>query len=709
MSPSEGLKECHIRRIVLLLLAVLSLLPSIQAETVDGMLSVPLYILCGILSSLYIVEGIRTGEEIDSNAMVGIVMLFVVFRGDIMVVGLVSILILVLEFIKDDVKSSLTVLIVAGVSLVLSLMYPGAFPVDPAWIAIVICGAPILWDAVTGLLLHHDIKADVLVAIAIVAALYLGEWFAAGEVALIMEIGGFLEDFSAAKANKGIEVLQSMSPKTGRIVDGEAVTEVPVEEIAIGQTVRVLPGESVPVDGKVIAGETSIDQSVITGESLPVDKLVGDKVFSGTINQMGSFDMVVEKTSDDSSFQRMVGMVSSVDAEKTRMVRVADKWATALVAIVMVLAAATYLLTNDAYRAVTVCIVFCPCAFILATPTAVVATIGNLAKRGVLVRDGDSLERMSTVDTVAFDKTGTITEGRPKVLEVYSAGDNTEFISIVSSAESGSEHPLAKAFVSFADERGVKHSRPDTFKMTAGRGIEATVAGSKVLIGNARMMEEAAITIPAYASERSEGLYSQGSTIVFVSKDGAFAGFVAFSDSIRPTSRDTVNQLSFMGIGCVLLTGDNVRAAAHMASEAGIGEYISECTPETKVSLIEDKQSEGRKVCMVGDGVNDAPALKKAWVGIAMGSTGTDIAADASDMVLVKDGLESLPHLFGISKEMMRKVRFNIAFSMSWNFLAVALSMFAVLNPVTGALVHNVGSVAVVVNSALLLMYGKRK
>lgn len=700
----------NVRRIVLLLLAVMSTIPFlVHSEAMDGLADVSLYILCGLLSATYIIDGIRSGEEIDSNAMVGIVMMYVVFRGEIPIVGLVAILLLILDFVKDDVKSSLIVLVVAGVSLVLSILYPGAFPADSAWIAIIVCGAPILWDAVTGLILHHDIKADVLVAIAIVAALYLEEWFAAGEVALIMEIGGFLEDFSAAKANKGIEALQSMSPKIGRIVDGDNVTEVPVEEIVIGQTVRVLPGEAVPVDGRVVAGETSIDQSVITGESLPVDKLVGDNVFSGTINQMGSFDMIAEKTSDDSSFQRMVGMVSSVDADKTRMVRVADKWATALVAIVMVLAVATYFLTNDIYRAVTVCIVFCPCAFILATPTAVVATIGNLAKRGVLVRDGDSLERMSTVDTVAFDKTGTITEGRPKVLEVYSVGDKKDFVSIVASAESGSEHPLAKAFVSFANEGGVKHSRPDTFKMTVGRGIEAIIEGSKVHIGNARMMEEAAITIPADASELSESFYSKGSTVVFVAKDGAFTGFVAFSDSIRPTSKDAVYELSFMDIGCVLLTGDNVRAAAHMASEAGIGEYRADCTPETKVAVIEDKQDAGRKVCMVGDGVNDAPALKKAWVGIAMGSTGTDIAADASDMVLVKDGLDLLPHLSGISKKMMGKVRFNIAFSMCWNFLAVGLSMLAVLNPVTGALVHNVGSVAVVVNSALLLMYSKKK
>ncbi len=614
-----------------------------------------------------------------------------------------------MDFLKDDVKRSVLRLIVAAVSLIISFFYGSEFPIDPAWVAIILCGAPILWDAVTGLILRHDIKADVLVAIAIIAAIALQEWFAAGEVALIMEIGGFLEDFSAAKANKGIEALQSMSPKTGRVVEGDDVREVPVDEIQVGQTVRVLPGESIPVDGRIVAGETSIDQSVITGESMPVDKVVGDTVFSGTMNQMGSFDLIVEKSADDSSFQRMVDMVSSVDAEKTRMVRVADRWATWLVAIVMVLAIVTYVFTEDIYRAVTVCIVFCPCAFILATPTAVVAAIGNLAKRGVLVKDGDSLERMSEIDTVAFDKTGTITEGRPKVIELSSVADGDVLLRTVASAESGSEHPLAKAFVSYAVEKGVKPSRPDSFKMTVGRGVEAVVEGKRVLIGNIRMIEEASVKVPEDSLQRSESLHSEGCTVVFVCIDGEFSGYVAFSDSIRQTSKDTVSGIGSFGAGCILLTGDNERAAAHMASAAGIGEFISECTPETKVSAIDERQSSGHKVCMVGDGVNDAPALRKAWVGIAMGTTGSDIAADASDMVLVKDGLESIPHLIGLSRKMMKKVRFNIGFSMCWNFMAVALSMFAILGPVTGALVHNFGSVLVVVNSALLLIYGRKK
>ena len=609
------------------------------------------------------------------------------------------------DLFDRDEAISLLRLMVSGVSLVASFLVGDDLPIDPAWVAIVLCGAPILWDAATGLVFRHDIKADVLVAIAIIASLALGEWLAAGEVALIMEIGGFLEDFSSGRARRGIEALSDMSPRTGRVVDPDGVSEVPVEEIGIGQTLRVLPGEAVPVDGRVVSWESSIDQSVITGESMPVDKAPGDEVFSGTVNQMGAFDMLVERTSEESSFQRLVGMVESVDADKTRMVRIADRWATRLVALVLALALVTYIVTGDVYRAVTVMIVFCPCAFILATPTAVVAAIGNLAKRGVLVRDGDALERMSQVDTVAFDKTGTVTEGRPKV--VWSDGSD-RVLRAAASAESMSEHPLAKALVAYARSKDIEVSAPGSFRMTVGRGVEAYVDGESVSIGSQRMMEESGITIPEDVLLRSQGIHDEGGTVVFVSIDGGYAGCFAFSDTIRGTSEETVSELRSMGVGSILLTGDNFRAASRIAAEAGIGDVKAECRPEDKMSEIDLLQSEGRRVCMVGDGVNDAPALKKAWVGIAMGATGSDMAAEASDIVLVKDGLDAIPHLAGISRRMMAKVRLNIGFSLCWNALAVAMSMAALLTPVTGALVHNIGSVFVVVNSALLLLYGGR-
>jgi heavy metal translocating P-type ATPase len=605
-------------------------------------------------------------------------------------------------FLRDDVKRSALLMTVSATALAVSFFCPGVLQFDVAWVAILLCGTPILYDAVTGLA-RLDIKADVLVAMAIVASVYLGEYFAAGEVALIMAIGGFLEDVSAAKSNEGIERLVKMTPRTGRVVRGGAEAMVPSGEIAVGETLRVFAGEVVPVDGRILSGTTSIDQSALTGESMPVDKGAGDEVFSGTVNQMGTFDMVSTKPDGDSSMQRLAKMVESADASKVRIVRAADRWATWLVAIVAVLAVAAYALSGSIERAVTVMIVFCPCAFILATPTAVVAAIGNAAKHNILVRDGDGLERMASVDRIAFDKTGTLTEGRPAVSSVVRFGgmSEDEVLRAAASAESRSEHPLGKALASSAS--GV--SSPDDFEMIIGRGVRARVSGSTVLVGNEALMDDDGIEVPGYASSCAHSVRSDGSTAVFVAADGILQGMIALSDVLRPDAPAAVAAIRASGAECVLLTGDNARSAGRMASAVGITEVRAECTPEDKLSAVRGMQADGHKVCMVGDGINDAPALRAADVGVAMGGLGSDIAVRASDMALIGDDIGKMEHVRLLSKKMMRKVNVNIAFSMAWNFAAVALAMSGVLGPVEGALVHNFGSVVVVVNSMMLLFY----
>lgn len=610
------------------------------------------------------------------------------------------------DVLSDGFNRSVLLMVVSAVALVLSfagITFADWF--DFAWIAIVLCGVPIIWGAIRGLVIDHDIRAGVLVSLAIIAAVCLQEYFAAGEVALIMQIGDCLEQYSSRKARRGMEGLVEMTPKTIRLVVDGSEREVPVEEARIGQVARVLPGEAVPVDGRIVSGSTSIDQSVITGESMPVDRTVGDEVFSGTINQMGAFDMEVVRESGDSSLQRMARMVEDADAGKTRIVRITDRWATRLVLIVMVLVVATYLVTWDIYRAVTIMIVFCPCAFILATPTAVVAAMGHLTKQGILVKDGDALERLADVDTVAFDKTGTVTVGRPSVVDVSTGMDRGDFLSIVASAESRSEHPLGRAVASHAASEGVRILDPSSFEAVVGRGVDAVVDGCRVLAGNQAMMAEAGVEVPGGYLDRAGSLFDEGCTTVFVAVDGTFVGMVSLADTVREDSPGVVSDLSSMGVGCVMLTGDNPRAAAHIASQAGIADFRAECTPGTKMDEIGAMQDAGRKVCMVGDGVNDAPALRKAWVGVAMGETGSDIAIDAADLALVGDRMSSVPKAVDLSRSMMRKIRFNIGFSLVWNFFAVALSMLGMLGPVAGALVHNVGSVFVVANSALLLFH----
>lgn len=495
---------------------------------------------------------------------------------------------------NDEFHRSVLLMAVSAVALVLS--FAGVKPaewLDLAWIAIVLCGLPIIYGAVTGLVFDHDIKADVLVAIAIVAAVCLGEFFAAGEVALIMQIGGCLEEYSSRRANRGMESLIRLSPKTARVVVDGRETTVPVEDVRIGQTVRVLPGESIPVDGRIVSGSTSIDQSVLTGESIPVDRTVGDEVFSGTINQMGAFDMEAVRESGDSSLQRMARLVESADADKTRVVRTADRWATYLVALVMVLVVITYLVTWDIYRAVTVMIVFCPCAFILATPTAVVAAMGALTRYGFLVKDGDALESLGKVDTVAFDKTGTVTVGRPEVVDCRTEMDEGEFMNIVASAESRSEHPLGKAMVAYLRDNGAPVSDAEDFAAVVGRGIRAKVSGRSVLIGNEAMMEEDGVGIPAEYADRVGSLHDRGCTSVYVAIDGSFAGTLSLSDTIRRTTVDTVAGLNARGVRSMLLTGDNPRAAAAIAGSAGIGDYTAECTPEGKMDAISRLKARG--------------------------------------------------------------------------------------------------------------------
>ncbi|MCK9323851.1 MAG: cation-translocating P-type ATPase [Candidatus Methanomethylophilaceae archaeon] len=617
----------------------------------------------------------------------------------------------VIDLFKDELKRYTLFLIISAVSLITSFFYGDRMIIDPAWIAIILCGVPIFKDAIIGMVTKFDIKADVLVAMAIIASIALGEYFAAGEVAFIMAIGGLLEDYSAAKSNAGIEKLIKMIPSTGRVVRDGKECIVPSEDIRVGETIIILAGEVIPVDGKVSFGTTSIDQAVITGESIPVDKKVGDPVYSGTINQMGTFNMISTELSVDSSLQRMTEMVNSADADKTKIVRLADRWASYLVVIVAALALITYIFSGSVERAVTVMIVFCPCAFILATPTAIVAAIGNAAKHGILVRNGDGLEKMSQVDLVVFDKTGTLTTGKPAVSEIRSfVHDFTDddIFSYIASAEMRSEHPLGKAVVSSYRRRFSREpDNPSYFEMKAGSGISAMVSGKKVLIGKRTFMSEEGIAVPDNIIEIMKESSNKGFIFIFVAIDLKAVGYVVLSDVVRDGIGDTIDDIRSCGAECMLLTGDNEYAASYVADKVNITEVKANCTPEDKMDVIFECQSEGSHVCMVGDGVNDAPALKRAWVGIAMGGTGSGIAVDAADMALVGDDISKIPFLQMLSKKMMSKISLNIVFSLCWNFFAVALAMLGTIGPVGGALIHNVGSVLVVVNSALLLIYSR--
>ena len=523
------------------------------------------------------------------------------------------------------VKKAVTCLVFSGIALLVSIfdLLP-QLPFDAAWAAVVLCGIPIILEAVIGLVTAFDIKADVLVSIALIASLIIGEDFAAGEVAFIMQLGALLEDLTVARARAGIEKLVHLTPQTARRLTGGREEAIPAEQVAVGDVLRVLPGETVPVDGEILTGQTSINQAVMTGESLPVDKGPGDEVFSGTVNQFGSFEMEAARVGEDSSIQRMIRLVQSADAGKAKIVGLADRWATWIVIAALASAALTWLFSGQVIRAVTILVVFCPCALVLATPTAIMAAIGNATRHSFLVREGDALERLAQVGKAAFDKTGTLTRGVPEVTAVRSLSPGVteeQVYAWLARAELGSEHPLGKAVVRGWQAAGGGTPAPaEDFEALPGRGLRAVLDGHTVLAGSEALLEEAGAALPPTARAEAEGFQAQGCTLIYLAVDGAPAGFCALADTVRGEAAAMLRALSAEGVSPVLLTGDNENAAAHIARTLSIREYRAGCLPEDKLNWIDRAQQAGVRICMVGDGINDAPALKRAFVGIAMGA-----------------------------------------------------------------------------------------
>ena len=602
-------------------------------------------------------------------------------------------------------KKDIAFLVFSGLSLIISLLDLLPLPFDAAWVAIILCGVPIIMEAIIGLITAFDIKADVLVSLALIASVCIGEDFAAGEVAFIMQLGALLEDLTVAKARAGIEKLVHLTPQTARVLLDGTETIVPAEQVKVGDVIRVLPGETVAVDGVILSGQTSVNQAVMTGESLPVDKTAGDEVSSGTVNQFGAFEMRAAKVGEDSSIQRMIRLVQSADAGKAKIVGLADRWATWIVVIALSAAGLTWAFTGEIIRAVTILVVFCPCALVLATPTAIMAAIGNATKHGFLVREGDALERLSAVTKITFDKTGTLTYGTPKVTAVKSVPGYTadEVFDFAAAAEQLSEHPLGKAVVRCY---GKKPAACEGFQMRLGEGVLAVVGGKTVKAGNLKLLKRIAVSKEITAE--TDSYLNAGSAVIYIAVDDILAGYLVLSDTVREESRDMIAALDKIGVQPVLLTGDHPNAAGAIAGQLGIREVYANCLPEDKLNRIGAYQENGNAVCMIGDGINDAPALKKANVGIAMGGIGSDIAVDAADIALVDDEIRELPHLLSLSKRMMTTIKVNLTFSMGLNFLAIVLAITGLLGPVIGALVHNAGSVLVIINSALLLHWKKK-
>ena len=581
-------------------------------------------------------------------------------------------------------------------------------PFDPAWVTIIISGIPLLYLAIWRMI-HNPgiskISSALLICIAMFAAIAIGDLFAAGEVVFIMAIGALLEEATTNRAKKGLKKLIRLAPTKGRRLKDGKEEMISAEEIRQGDILRILPGETIPVDGTIINGETSVDQSVMTGESLPVDKGVGEEVFCGTINRFGSIDISATKVGENSSLQKLIRMVQDAENKQAPMQRIADRVASWLVPVALLIAILSYIFTGNIVTAVTVLVVFCPCALVLATPTAIMAAIGQATKHGVIIKSGEALEKMGKVDTIAFDKTGTLTFGRLDVSDTISFDETvreTDLLSLAASAEAKSEHPLGKAIVAYARAKEIPVMESTAFTMTTGRGIFAEVDNRKLLCGNEKFLTENGVSIDNKMQSTLERLRTQGKASVLITEKKKCIGVIALSDVLRPEAKDMVSRLSDMHTRTVLLTGDHQKTADYFAQQVGISEVRAELLPEEKVQNIEKLQAENHKVCMIGDGVNDAPALKTADVSVAMGSMGSDIAVDAADVALMSDDISKIPYLKRLSNATVKTIKASITLSMCINFAAIVLSLMEVLTPTTGALVHNAGSCFVVLIAALL-------
>lgn len=609
-----------------------------------------------------------------------------------------------------DILAGLKMTIVSGVFLLCAIicMVSGIeSPIDPAWGAVIISGIPLFYLALDRLIFEKWVSSALLITIAMIASLAIGEIFAAAEVAWIMALGALLEDWTVERAKKGLKNLIELTPQTGRLIyekNGKKQEKIiSVDEIKIDDVLRVLPGEKIPVDGVVIDGDSSIDQSVITGESLPVDKSDGDEVFCGTLNMYGVLDIKTTSLGENSSLQKLIDLVKQADEKQAPTQRIADKWATWLVPVALIIAAAAWVATGNIERGVTVLVVFCPCALILATPTAVMAAIGQATKHGILIKSGEALENLGELSTITFDKTGTLTYGDLKVSDIIPTGDFTEneVLAIALAVENLSEHPLAKAIADKANDEHIAVEKVSNFKMYPGRGVFGINSKGKIYAGNLNYIKEN-FEISDKTNTYLDNLNSEGKAIIIVGLNNQVIGIIALSDSIREDSQSVVENLHELGVKTVLLTGDNVKTANYFAKQVGISEVHGNLLPNEKLQWVEKFKKSGNKVCMVGDGVNDAPALKTANVSVAMGSIGSDIAIDAADIALLGDDIEKIPYLKRLSNSTLFTIKFNIALSMMINAIAIICSVLGLLNPVTGAIVHNAGSCLVVLNAALL-------
>ncbi len=614
---------------------------------------------------------------------------------------------------KIDKLSTLHYVIISGIFLLLSfILMLGKIKLafNPVWVTIFISGIPMFYYALRNITVNKKITVAVLISIAIISSIFIGEYFAAGEIAFIMALGELLEDYTIKRTNKGINRLISILPQKARIVRDNSEYSVDLEDVKINDIVRIKEGETIPFDGTIIKGSTQIDESTINGESLPKDKLEGDIVYSGTTNGLYVIDIKVDKLTKDSLLQKMIDLVQEAEKNKAPIARIIDKWASYLVPIALLLAISAYFITNDIIRAVTILVVFCPCALALATPTSIAAAIGLGAKNGIIIKSGTALEQMGKINVAAFDKTKTLTFGRLGVSDIILFDNdinNNDFLKYVASIEKLSNHPIGLSVYDYALNKNVNvYNDVDNFESILGRGIKAKINGDWVLCGNVEFMNENNININQNIKDEVTKNTDDGKIVIICAINSFVKGIIVLNDIVKPQAANVINYLKNNDTDVVLLTGDSKKTSDYFAKMLNIDKVYANLLPNNKVDIIKKYQKENKTVLMTGDGINDAASLKTANVSISFADLGSDIAVDAANIILLNDNLENIIYLKKLSLLTVSTIKFNITLSMIINFIAIFLSIYGILTPVTGALWHNASSLLVVLNASML--YNKK-
>ena len=576
---------------------------------------------------------------------------------------------------------------------------------SPLYVAAALVGSIFIWWSAIQGIRHHDFTADIPVSIATAAALAIGQYSAAAVVAVLLLLGGMLENFVAARAGKALEALSKLLPDRVTVRRGDDDIVVPLEEVEVGDLLLIRPGERIAVDGEVAMGTAAVSQAAITGESAPIEKRTGDTVFAGTLNEHGTIEVRATKIGSETTLGQIRRMVEEAQGKKAPIERMLNRYAKFYTPAAILLGALLWWWSGDMTRAITMLIVFCPCVMVLATPTALVASIGNAALRGTLVKKGATIEALAKVDAVVFDKTGTLTFGEPRLVEVLPLNGlpEIEVLRLAAVAEKFSEHPVARAVVHAAHARSLRIPDPEDFESLHGMGVRSTTEGHVLLLGRLQLLVERGLILPRDVELRADELASPGRTVIGIANGFEVAGLLALEDVVRDDAQAAVMRLNALGVKTVLVTGDNWATAEQVAAHLGISEVYAETLPQQKVEIVKRLQAEGQVVAFVGDGVNDGPALATADVGIAMGLAGTDVAIETAEIALLADDLSKLPHLLELSRQAIRAIKQNLVFSLGVLGAAVVLTIPGILNPVTGALLHELSSIPVIANSARLI------